>query len=114
MKQKLPFRESKQRPILNSLILLIGVALTFLIFWMMTTLNSAKREEQITFELLGREMAEIVKGAPTFRVLMKQWPEPDPAVEARFTMYLQRLRDTYRMKDIAILGIGENKSLFIF
>lgn len=109
MKQKLPFRESKQRPILNSLILLIGVALTFLIFWMMTTLNSAKREEQITFELLGREMAEIVKGAPTFRVLMKQWPEPDPAVEARFTMYLQRLRDTYRMKDIAILGIGENK-----
>lgn len=102
-------RDSKQRPVVISLLLLIGVALAFLIFWMLSTLNAAKKEEQLKVKLLGQEMAEVLKGAPTFITLIKQWPDPDPAVEERFSLYLRNLQEAYGLKDVAILGIGENK-----
>lgn len=114
MKPILAFRESVQRPIVISLLLLIGVALTFLIYWMLSTLNSAKIEEQLKIKLLGQEMVEVIKGAPTYKLLIKQWPNPDPAVEERFSMYLRNLRDAYNLKDVAILGIGESeKQIYI-
>lgn len=109
MKPIVPIRDSKQRPVVISLLLLIGVALAFLIFWMLSTLNSAKTEERLKVQLLGQEMAEVLKGAPTFNTLIRQWPDPDPAVEERFSLYLRNLQEAYGLKDVAILGFGENK-----